>query len=134
VAFAPDGTRAYVTAEIGALLSVVDVRAHKVIGTVRIERPGAKPKGVLVHPSGRWVYVANGASNDVSVIDAERMEVAGYVAVGRRPWGLAITADGAKLYVANGVSDDVSVVDTAKRAVIATIKAGKGPWGVAVGR
>jgi YVTN family beta-propeller protein len=134
VAFSPDGRRAWITAEIGGIVSIVDVATNKVTGTLKIDRPGAKPKGVVAHPNGRWVYVANGASNDITVIDAEQQKIAGYVAVGRRPWGLALSPDGGKLYVANGVSDTVSVIDTATQKVVSTVKVGKGPWGVAISR
>jgi YVTN family beta-propeller protein len=122
-----------VSGEIGGVLSVIDVPGHKVIATIKIDRPDPKPKGIAVHPGGKWVYVANGGSNDVAVIDAERNEVAGYIAVGQRPWGLALTRDGKKLYVANGVANTVSVVDTEARAVTATIRVGQRPWGVAIG-
>jgi YVTN family beta-propeller protein len=89
---------------------------------------------VVVHPSGKWAYVANGGSNDVAVIDVQALRVAAFIPVGTRPWGLGITRDGKKLYVANGVSDSVSVIDTASQKVVATIPVDKAPWGVAAGR
>jgi len=113
---------------------VIDARANQVIGTVKIDRPDPKPKGIAIHPGGRWAYVANGGSNDVAVIDIESKQVTTYVPVGKRPWGLAVTADGRKLYVANGVSDSVSVIDTATLKVIGTIPVGSRPWGVAISR
>ena len=36
-AFSPDGVHAYVTAEIGGIVNVIDVAASQVIGTVKIE-------------------------------------------------------------------------------------------------
>jgi len=89
---------------------------------------------VVVHPSGKWAYVANGGSNDVAVIDVQELRVVTFIPVGIRPWGLNITRDGKKLYVANGVSETVSVIDTASQKVLTTIPVGKGPWGIAVGR
>jgi YVTN family beta-propeller protein len=133
-AFAPDGGRLYVTAEIGGVVNVVDVMTNQMIGAVKIDRPDPKPKGIVAHPRGRWVYVANGGSNDVAVIDAESRQVTAYVPVGRRPWGIAITLDGGKLYVANGASDSVSVIDTVTLKVIATVPVGSRPWGLAVSR
>jgi len=110
------------------------VARHKVIATISIDRPGPKPKGVVVHPSGKWLYVANGGSNEVAVIDCGRNEVLEYISVGKRPWGVALTPDGNRLYTANGVSDDVSVIDTESRKVVATVPVGTRPWGVVVGR
>lgn len=91
------------------------------IGTGEQERGKGKPVGVVVSPDGRRVYVANGGTNTVSVIDAGTQRVVGRIPVGRRPWGIAITPNGRRLYTANGVSDDVSVIDTATNQVIGTI-------------
>jgi YVTN family beta-propeller protein len=113
---------------------VIDVAKNAVVATLKLDRPFPKPKGVVVHPSGQWAYVANGGSNDVAVIDVSALQVAAFIPVGTRPWGLGITRDGKKLYVANGVSESVSVIDTASQKVVATIPVGKGPWGIAVGR
>jgi YVTN family beta-propeller protein len=110
------------------------VAKHAVVATLKLDRPAPKPKGVVVHPNGKWAYVANGGSNDVAVIDVQALKVAAFIPVGIRPWGLGITRDGKKLYVANGVSESVSVIDTASQKVVATIPVGKAPWGVAVGR
>ena len=85
-------------------------------------------------PHGRPVFVANGATNAVSVIDAAAGRVVGRIPVGRRPWGIAISPDGRRLYTANGLSNDVSVVDVRAGRVVATMKVGERPWGVAVVR
>jgi YVTN family beta-propeller protein len=123
-----------VTAEIGGAVSVVDVAKKAVIGTVKLEKEGARPKGVVVHPDGKRVYVSTGSGNEVATIDAEALRVKGYTPVGRRPWGLAVTSDGRWLLTANGVSEDVSIIDTETEKVVATVPAGKGAWGVVVGR
>lgn len=39
---------------------------------------------------GKKAYVANGASNDVSVIDVECRTVIATVPVGKMPWGIAV--------------------------------------------
>ncbi|MFQ5962644.1 MAG: PQQ-dependent catabolism-associated beta-propeller protein, partial [Candidatus Methylomirabilales bacterium] len=119
--------------EIGRVVSVIDVKRNAVIEAIKIERPRAKPKGVVVRPDGKRVYVATGGGHEVAVIDTATNKVLTYIKVGRRPWGLGITRDGSYLLTANGVSNDVSVIDTATDTVIATIPVGKGPWGVAIG-
>jgi YVTN family beta-propeller protein len=105
-----------------------------VVATLTIESGDSKPKGVEVSPDGKKVFVANGATHQVTVIDTQTHEVIATIPVGRRPWGLALTHDGKKAYVANGVSNDVSVIDTATHKVIASIAAGKMPWGIAIAR
>jgi YVTN family beta-propeller protein len=115
------------------VISVIDVRKKAVIGTIRLEREGARPKGVVVHPNGKRAYVSTGSGNEVAVIDTETNGVLTYIPVGRRPWGLALTRDGRLLLTANGVSEDVSIIDTEAGRVVATVGAGKGAWGVVVG-
>ena len=51
---------------------------------------GERPWGIGVTPDGRYLYTANGPSNDVSVVDAESMSVVATVPAGERPWGIAI--------------------------------------------
>ena len=77
-----------------------------------------KPVGVVVSPDNRWVYVANGHGNSLTIIDAATRQIVGTVPTGRRPWGVAVTADGRKVYTANGVSGDVTVIDTAAQTAI----------------
>jgi YVTN family beta-propeller protein len=88
----------------------------------------------VVAPDSRHVYVANGRSNRISILDARTLREVGHVGVGQRPWNLALSRDGRWLFTANGLSDDVSVVDLAAGGgrVVKTYKAGKRPWGVAL--
>ena len=111
------------------------MKNHTVVDRIQIpgsnEQP-AKPKGVVVSPDGKTVYVATGRANSVAVIDAASRKVLAMIAVGERPWGIAITPDGRQLYTANGISNDISVIDTATNKVISTIRAGDGPWGIVI--
>ena len=85
--------------------------------------------GVLVSPDDHRLYVSNGRSRTVSVIDVATGAVTGSVEVGPRPWGIGLSADGKRLYTANGPSNDVAVVDTETLEVIQTIPVGETPWG-----
>jgi YVTN family beta-propeller protein len=77
------------------------------------------------------VYVANINAGAVSVLDADRDQVIGVIAVGKDPDGVCATPKGRAVYVANFVSDSVSVIDTATDTVVATIAVGDGPVGLA---
>ena len=90
--------------------------------------------GVAVSPDNARVYVANGGTNAVSVIDARTLRTVGRVAVGRRPWGLALSADGRWRYAADGIANQVAVIDTRTLRVVDTIRMGQRPWGTAVVR
>jgi YVTN family beta-propeller protein len=64
---------------------VVDAKTYRVVGTVKV---GKRPWGVAVSPDGKFIYTANGTSDDVSIIDAARLKQVGTVKTGGRPWGI----------------------------------------------
>jgi len=83
--------------------------------------------------AGARLYVADGNSDDVAVIDTASLAVVTTIAdIGTRPWGIGISPDGRKLYTANGPSGDVSIVDVASGKVDARVAVGGSPWGIAV--
>ena len=81
-------------------------------------RVGLHPGGLALSPSGGRLYVANAASDTVSVIDTRKDEVVETIRCrpeARLPFGSGCTAvalgpDGATLYVANGTNNCVAVV------------------------
>lgn len=85
-----------------------------------------------------YAIVSNEDSNDVTVVDVARDEVAFTVSVGKRPRGMRVSRDGKTLYVAvsgtpkgGGTSDDaadgIAVVDLERREVVRRIAAGHDP-------
>jgi YVTN family beta-propeller protein len=66
---------------------VLDAATLKVITTIAV---GKRPWGVTMSRDGRYVYTANGLSNDVSVVDAATNRVVATIKVGQRPWGVAV--------------------------------------------
>jgi YVTN family beta-propeller protein len=79
---------------------------------------GLHPCALVASPRGRFVYVANAASDTVSVIDRRSDTVVETIPCrpeGRLPFGsgpnaLALSPDGGTLYVANGTNNCVAVV------------------------
>jgi YVTN family beta-propeller protein len=79
---------------------------------------GLHPSGLALSPKGRFLYVANGSSDTVSVIDTTTDAVVETVACrpeARLPFGsgcnaVTVGADGGTLYVANGTNNCVAVV------------------------
>jgi YVTN family beta-propeller protein len=45
---------------------------------------------MAITPDGRKLYVANGRSNSVSVIDTESEKKLADIAVGNLPWGVTV--------------------------------------------
>jgi YVTN family beta-propeller protein len=135
VVFSADGARAFVTAEQAHAVEVADARQHRLVETVRIDDPDAKPMGLAFSPDGRTLWVSNGRGDSVTSIDLATLKpIATYPTDGTRPWGIALTPDGKKLYTANGTSNDLSVMDPATGRVLKRIPVGQKPWGVAIGR
>src|SRR5437868_431612 len=130
VAFTRDGARAYVSAENGGTVTYVDARADTVAGAVVVGDRTTKPTGLALSPDEKTLYLANGRSNDVAVIDVASRSVVATIAVGERPWGIALSGDGRTLYTANGRSGSVSIIDVTSRRVTATIAVGGRPYSV----
>jgi YVTN family beta-propeller protein len=131
IAFLPDGSRAYVPAENGASLTLIDAKRLSPLKTIDLGK-GMRPMGTKMAPDGKHLYVTTGRSKMVLILDTATNTVVGSVEAGPRPWGIAVTPDGTTLYTANGSSNDVSVIDIATRQVTKKIPAGRGPWGIAL--
>jgi YVTN family beta-propeller protein len=134
IQFSPDRTRAYVvnlgTPPANGSISVIDAATYKVLATVEA---GIKSHGVTVTPDGKWVWVANVTSNDITVINAETLKAEPErIAVGTGPALVAFLPDGRKAYVSNGKSGTTSVVDVGTRKVLKTLTTGAGAMGLAV--
>jgi PQQ-dependent catabolism-associated beta-propeller protein len=135
--FSPDGAQLWVSAEIGGTVSVIDPKAHKVIGKVTFEIQGInadaiQPVGVRISKDSKKAYVALGPANRVALVDTATLKVEKYLLVGQRVWNLAFTPDEKLLFTTNGSSNDVSVIDVERQRVVKSIKVGRYPWGVVV--
>jgi YVTN family beta-propeller protein len=80
------------------------------------------------------VYVGNGGSSSVSVIDTATNQVVGSpIPVGLGPFGMAITPDARTAYVANIDVGLVKAIDVGTKQVAGTpIEVGGGPEGIAI--
>jgi len=48
------------------------------------------PEGIALDHGGSKLYIANGASNDVSVVDLKSRKELNRIKVGDGPWGIAV--------------------------------------------
>jgi YVTN family beta-propeller protein len=53
---------------------------------------GDRPWGIALSPDEKFLYTANGPSNDVSVVDLASQTVLKKIKVGDRPWGVVVLA------------------------------------------
>jgi YVTN family beta-propeller protein len=95
----------------------------------RAIKVGSEPNKMVLSKDGSRLYVANGDSDSVSVIDTSEEEVEatislhrqGYVFNGANPNGLALSPDEKTLYVTLGGENAVAVVDLSERQVVGRI-------------
>jgi YVTN family beta-propeller protein len=95
----------------------------------RVIKVGSEPNKMLLSPDGQMLYVANGDSDSVSVIDTEGEAVVrtisllrpGYKYFGANPNSLALSPDCATLYVTLGGENAIAVVDLKQDRVVGRI-------------
>ena len=112
---------AYVDPKTGAMargtVSVVDTKTGQVEQEIEV---GLHPNAILASRDEKLLYVANGNSDNISVIDAQTRQVVDSVAVGlfngvtsyigSTPNALALDSLGTTLYVANGLDNALAVI------------------------
>ena len=69
------------------IVEFIDLDTLKVVGSVEV---GPRTWGIALTNDERFLYTANGPSNDVTVVDTESMKVIARIEVGKSPWGVAI--------------------------------------------
>jgi YVTN family beta-propeller protein len=91
---------------------------------------GSAPTGELYDPVNGYIYVADSASNAVSVIDGSTNTIVANISVGVYPVSLAYDSSSSQVLVTNELSGTVSVIDGSSNSVVATIPIGPNPDGV----
>jgi YVTN family beta-propeller protein/VCBS repeat-containing protein len=126
--------RAYVATTSG--VAVIDTLSNKVIDlnpatkTVDLIKVGSSPSAIAINPTGTRLYVSNGGSSTVSVINtATNLEIT-RVTVGSQPSGLAVSPDGTRLYALSRAADKVTVIRTSDNQVIGSAAVGDSPRGI----
>lgn len=107
-AISPDGNTLVASGELSRLVIFFDISdpmQPRRVASVPVE---AQPFDPIYTPDGRWVYLGNKAANVITVIDAEKREVA-KVLRGEgiaQPHGTAVSPDGRYVYVSNNNLSD----------------------------
>ena len=68
-------------------VAVVNARTYKVEKYILV---GQRPWQIAFSPHRRKLYVVNGLTNDITIIDVASQEALKSVPVGRLPWGIAV--------------------------------------------
>ncbi len=108
-----DGSKAYVTLsgkeiQPGTEVVVLDVSLRKVTSRITV---GSHPCGISIHPSGRWIAVANRYSNFLSVIDVKSDTVVSEIPVPFYCEDIVFSPDGDIAYLSNFWKNQVLILD-----------------------
>ena len=112
--FTSDGRFLIASCEFSALLVKVDVAAHKLVGTLSLEK-GGMPQDVKTAPDGKIFYVADMVANGIYMIDPDTFTRVGFLPTGKGTHGLYVSRDSKSLYVSNRLEGSISVIDLATR-------------------
>ena len=118
--------QAYIDPKTGAMsrgtVSVIDQQSGRAEPEIVV---GLHPNAILSNATGTVLYVANGNSDYISVIDPQTRQVTDSIAVGlfdgakqyvgSTPNALALDSTGTTLYVANGLDNAVAVVSLSEK-------------------
>src|SRR5437870_5603115 len=106
-AISKDGKELYVSTGRGNAVAIIDAQKNEVPRSpllsargegegeesiVAMIPVGNRAWGIALDPSGSKLYTANGASNDVSVVDVKSRKELRRIKVGDGPWGIAIVS------------------------------------------
>lgn len=123
-----DGHYLYASDNFSGRLFTLDALTRRAITSVQV---GLRPALIARSVDGTRLYVANGASHNLSTLDIASDPAAPRVIATTQldgyPHGVSVTPDGRYISVADTVSGNVSVVDALTHEVIATVPGMKYP-------
>ncbi len=102
----------------GSKLVVIDLAAHKIVGTVDFGH-GVRPHCAVFGPTDGLLYVTTELDRTVSIIDPRTLKIVGTIPTGQpESHMLAISHDGMRGYTANVGVGTVSVLDMKGRKTV----------------
>lgn len=144
----PDPTLVYVSAESSGEVVVVDAEHASVVARIPV---GKRPRGLVVSPDGRYLYVAlsgsprggpnvdestlppaDRAADGIGVVDLSERKLLRTLPSGQDPESFAISSDGKTLYVSNEETAELSVLDLESGKIKRKVTVGKEPEGVSL--
>jgi DNA-binding beta-propeller fold protein YncE len=119
IAFAPDSSKVYLSAESGQRVLVYTFAT----GTLRTLIPylNGEPRHLVIDPTGTYLYASLNTGGQVVKIDIRAKRVVDRVATGRNPRTIVLAPDGRSLYVVNYESQTLAKVRTRDMVVLQRI-------------
>jgi len=125
----PDGLQVWVGNSGDGTVSIIDVTAMKVIGTVSA---GTKHMNRLKFtPDGKRVLISDLGGGDLVVVEVATRKEVKRLHLGSSAEGILVQPDGSRAFVAVSGDDKVAVVDLKTLEVVGTIATGRDPDGMA---
>ena len=120
IAFAPDSSKVYLSAESGQRLKVYTFAT----GTLRTLIPllPGEPRHLVIDKAGRYLYASLNKGGGVVKIDIRLRRVVGRVRTGINPRTIVLAPDGRSLYVVNYGSQTVAKVRTRDMLVLQRLR------------
>lgn len=119
VALSRDGRRAFVANEGSGSVAVVDMNRRRV---ERVVEAGGGARSLALHPLRDELWVANGSTSSISVLDTQTLEERTEFPCATDPMCVAFTPDGASVLCVNRHGGSVSVFSTAHHKAIREIE------------
>jgi DNA-binding beta-propeller fold protein YncE len=116
IAFAPDSSVVYLTAESGQRLMEYTFATGR-LRTIIALLPG-EPRHLVIDPTGRYLYASLNKGGQVVKIDIRLRRVVDRATTGTNPRTIALAPDGRSLYVVNYESQTIAKVRTRDMLVI----------------
>ena len=104
------GNIAYITNQGDNSVSVIDIKATKVIQNIAV---GKGPVGVAVSQHLKRAFITNVDSQNISVIDTDTNKVVDTITTSGSPVGITIAPNSKTLFVADWYSDRILAIDSA---------------------
>ncbi|MDN5940510.1 MAG: YncE family protein [Nitrospira sp.] len=122
IALSADNTLLWVVNPSDDSVSVIRTDTKHVLAKITV---GKEPQSVALDPRNRFAYVANAASNNVSVIrihnpkpDRFKAALIKQLLTGAEPWNVTVSPDGRRVFVANSSQDTITVINARARRII----------------
>lgn len=112
-AVTPNGKLVVVPIRDGDSVDIIDVAQQRIVKSL----PMKEPHNALNTGSDRFTFVSSMGSNEIGVIDLEKMEFAAHIPAGGRPRPYAVSPDGKTMYVALANLHGFTIVDIPSRKV-----------------
>jgi YVTN family beta-propeller protein len=125
----PDGKELWAAHSRDGGVSIVDIAAKKVVGT--IDAATKRSNRLKFTPDGKRVFISDLEAGELAIFDAATRSEVKRLKLGKMVEGILMVPDGSRAYVAVAGENKVVAIDPASLEVTGSISPGAGPDGMA---